>query len=210
MSGSLWPHGLLHARLPCPSLSPGVCPFMFKLMSIELMIPSISSSVFPLLLLPSVFPSTRVFSNESVLRIRWAKGWRLSFSISASNEYSGLISFMIDWFDLLVVKGFSRVFSSTTVWKHQFFSTQLSLWSNSHIRTWLLEKPQLGYTDPSAFPDELLWAAVLLGSELNFLLTVQYLRLFSPGSPDSPAWKRELPAVRADKSLENSLHLFFV
>lgn len=68
----------------------------------------------------------------------------------------------------------------------------------------------MDYTDPSAFPDELLWAAVLLGSELNFLLTVQCLRLFSPGSPDGPPWKRELLAVRADKRLENSLHLFFV
>ena len=91
----------------------------------------------PLLLPPSIFPSIRVFSNESVLHIRWPKYW--SFSISPSNEYSGLISFRIDWFDLLVVQGLSRVYSNTTVQKHQFFSTQLSLWSNSHIHTRLLE-----------------------------------------------------------------------
>ena len=81
----------------------------------------------PLLLPPSVFPSIRVFSNESVLRIRWPKYCSFSFNISPSNEYSGLISFRIFWFDLLAVKGFSRVFSDTTVQKHQFYGTQLSL-----------------------------------------------------------------------------------
>ena len=91
----------------------------------------------PLLLLPSIFPSIRVFSNESALHIRWPKYCSLSFSISPSNEYPGLISFRVDWFDL-------AAFSNTTVWKHQFFSTQPSLWSLfmvSHILTWLLEKP---------------------------------------------------------------------
>ena len=86
----------------------------------------------PLLLLPSIFPSIRVFSSESALCIRWQKFW--SFSISPSNEYSGLISFRIDWLDLLAVQGtLSRDFSNTTVQKHQFFGTQLSLQSNSHI-----------------------------------------------------------------------------
>ena len=80
----------------------------------------------PLLLLCSVFVSIRGFSNESALHIRWPKCWRFSFSISSSNESSGLISFRIDWFDLLLSNGFSRVFSSTTVQKHQFFGTQLS------------------------------------------------------------------------------------
>ena len=97
----------------------------------------------PLLLL-SVFPSTTVFSNESVLCIRWPKYWSFSFSIRPSSEYSGLISFGIDWFDLLVwSKGLSRVFSSTTARRHQFFSTQPFLLSCSHIRTQLLEKPLL-------------------------------------------------------------------
>ena len=86
----------------------------------------------PLLLL-SIFPSIRVFSNESTLCIRLPKYW--SFSISPSNKYSVLILFRIDWFDLLAVKGFSRVFSNTTVQKCQFFSAQLSLSSSSHSHT---------------------------------------------------------------------------
>ena len=95
-SSSLQPHGLQHARLPCPSLSPGVCsdscPWSWWCH------PTISSSVFrrPLLLLPSMFPSIRIFSNESALCIRWPKYWRFGFSTSPSNEYSGLI-FLWDW-----------------------------------------------------------------------------------------------------------------
>ena len=103
-----------------------------------------------LLLLPSIFPSIfyngsfpRVFSNESVLHIRWPKYWSFSFSISSSNEYSGLVSFCIDCLIPLLSKGFSRVFTSTRVRKHEFFSGHPSLWSNSHIHTWLLEKPVL-------------------------------------------------------------------
>ena len=107
-----------------------------RLTSIEsVMTSSLLIHCHPLLLLPSVFPSIRVFSNKSVLHIRWPKYWSFSFSISPSNEYSGQISFRMDWLDLLVVKGFSRVFSNTTVQKHQFFSVQPSLWSNSHIHT---------------------------------------------------------------------------
>ena len=79
----------------------------------------------PFLLLPSVFPSIRVFSSELVLLIRWSKYWSFSFSISPPNEYSGLISFRSHWFDL-AVQEFSRVFFNTTVQKHQFFSAQLS------------------------------------------------------------------------------------
>ena len=80
-----------------------------------------------LLFLPSKLPSIRVFSNESVLYIRWPKYWSFSISISSSNEYSGLISFRMDWLDLFAVQGLSRVFSNTTVQKHQFFCAQLSL-----------------------------------------------------------------------------------
>ena len=116
---------------------------LLKLMFIE----SVMSSnhlilCHPLFLLPSIFPSIRVFSNESGLPIRWPKYW--SFSISPSNEYSGLISFRMDWFDLLAVQGTLKSpcgLKDTTVQKHQFFGTQDSLWSNSHIHTWLLEKP---------------------------------------------------------------------
>ena len=83
------------------------------------------------------FNFSQVFSNESVLHIRWPKYWSFSFSISPSNEYSGLISFRIDCWISLQSKGLSRVFSNTTVQKHQFLSVQLSLQSNSHIHTWL-------------------------------------------------------------------------
>ena len=114
---------------------------LYKLMSIESVRPSNHLVLgHPLLLLPTVFSSTRVFSNESVLLIRWPKYWSFSLSINASNDYSGLISFRIDWFDLLAVQN-SQVFSNTTVKNHQSFGAQPSLWSNSHIHTWLLEKP---------------------------------------------------------------------
>ena len=100
---------------------------LLKLMSIESVMPSNHLILcHPLLLLPSIFPSIRVFSNKSVLHIRWPKYWSFSFSICPSSEYSGLISFRIDWLDL-------QVFSNTTVQKHQLFGTQLSLWLNSHI-----------------------------------------------------------------------------
>ena len=103
-------------------------PEFTKLRSIKLVMPSnLLILCRPLLLLPSVFPNIRVFSSESVLCIRWPKYWSFSFSISPSNEYSGLISFRIDWFDLLAVQGLSRVFSNTTVQKHSFFSAQLSV-----------------------------------------------------------------------------------
>ena len=117
---------------------------LLRLMSIELVMPSNHLILCrPLLLPPSIFPSIRVFSNESVLHIRWPKYWSFSFNISPSNEYSGLVSFRMDWFNLLALqaKELSRVFSNTTVQKHQFFGAQLSLWSNSHTHTWLLEKP---------------------------------------------------------------------
>ena len=103
MSGSLPPHGLLYARVPCPSPSPGA---YLKLMSIELVMPSNHLILHcPLLLLPSIFPSIRVFSNESALRIRWPKFWSFSFNINPFNEHPGLIFFKMDWLDLLAVQG---------------------------------------------------------------------------------------------------------
>ena len=89
----------------------------------------------PLLLLPSIFPSIRVFSNESARCIRWPKYRSFSFKISPANEHPGLISFRMDWLDLLQSMGLSRVFSSTTVQKHQFSSTQVCSQSSSHIHT---------------------------------------------------------------------------
>ena len=109
---------------------------LLKLKSIKLVMPSNHLILCcPLLLLPSVFSSIKVFSNELVLHMWWPKYWSFSFSISPSNEHPGLISFRMDWLNLLAVQGLSRVFSNTTVQKHQFFSAQLSLWSNSLIHT---------------------------------------------------------------------------
>ena len=105
MSDSLRPHGLLHARLPCFTISQS----LLKLMSIELVMPSNHLILCHPLLLPSVFPRIRVFSNEAALHIRWPNYWRFSFSISSSKEYSGLISFRIDGFDLLAVQGTLKV-----------------------------------------------------------------------------------------------------
>ena len=99
---------------------------LVKLMSIESVMSSNQLILFRPLLLPSILPSIMVFSNESVLHIRWPKYWSFSFSTSPSNEYSGLISFRTGWISLQS-KGLSRVFSNTTVQKHQFFGAQLSL-----------------------------------------------------------------------------------
>ena len=115
---------------------------LLKLMSTKSGMPSNHLILcYPLLLLPSIFPSTKIFSNESVLCIRWPEYWSFSFSISLPMNVQ-------DWFPLgwtglisLKSKGLPRVFSNTTVQNHQFFSTKFSLWSNSHIHTRLLEKP---------------------------------------------------------------------
>ena len=107
-----------------------------KLMSVELVRPSNHLILCrPLLFLPSIFPSIRVFSNKSALHIRWPKYWSFSFNICLSNEHSGLISFRMDCLNLLAVQGLARVFSNTTVQKHQFFGAQPSSQSNSHIHT---------------------------------------------------------------------------
>ena len=103
-------------------------PELPKLISIKSVMLSNHLILCCLLLLPSIFPSIRVFSNESTLRIRWPKYRSFSFSIGPSNEYSGLISFRMDWLDLLgTLNGLSGVFSNTIIQKHQFFSAQLSL-----------------------------------------------------------------------------------
>ena len=95
----------------------------------------------PLLLLPSIFPRIRVFSNESALHIRWPNYWSFSFNISLSNKHSGLISFRMDRLDLLAVQGTLKSLFQHHSSKHQFFCIQFSLQSNSYIHTWLLEKP---------------------------------------------------------------------
>jgi len=131
MSDSLQSHEPQHTRSPCPSQPQSP----LKPMSIELVMPSNHLVLFrPLLLLPSIFASIRVFSSESALRTRCPEYWSFSFSISSFNEYSGLSSFRIDWLDLLAVQGTLK-----SVLQHHtskaFFSAQLSLWSNSHIHT---------------------------------------------------------------------------
>ena len=129
VSDSLWPHELQHARPPCPSPTPGVHPN-----------PCPSSRwchlilCRPLLFRSSIFPSIRVFSNESVLHIRWPKYWSFSFSISPFNEHSGQISFKMDWLDLLVVQGTFKSFlqhhslkAASILCCSAFFRVQLSL-----------------------------------------------------------------------------------
>ena len=132
VSDSLRPHESQHARPPCPSPTPGVDSDSHPLS--QRCHPAISSSVHPLLLLPSIFPRIRVFSNESVLHIRWPKYWSFRFSISPSNEYSGLISFRMDWLDLFAVQGTLKSLlqqhslNTSILWCSAFFS-------NSHIHT---------------------------------------------------------------------------
>ena len=101
MSDSLRPHGLQHTRLLCPSPTPGACS---NFMSITSVMPSNHLILCHPLLLPPIFPSIKVFCNELALNIRWPKYWSFSLSISPSSEYSGLISFSIDWFYLLAVQ----------------------------------------------------------------------------------------------------------
>ena len=128
------------------SLSFTISQSLLKRMCIESVMPSNHLILCrPLLLLPSIFPRIRVFSNEWAFLIRWPKYWSFSFSISPSNEYSGLISFRIDWLISSQSKGLSTLFSNTTVQKHQFFTAQVSLWFNSHIHT--MENHSFDYMD---------------------------------------------------------------
>ena len=128
MSDSLQPHRLQHARFPCASPSPS----LLKPMSIELvMLSNHLILYYPLFLLPSIFPSIRVFSNESLLWIRRLKYWNFSFSICPSNEYSGLISFRMDWLDLEVQETLKSLLqqhtSKASIRQHSaFFIVQLS------------------------------------------------------------------------------------
>ena len=133
----LWSHGLQHARLLHASPSPGLPKF---LSIVSVMLSSHLILWHPLLLLPSIFTSIRDFSSESAVHIRWPKYWSFSFSISPSSEYSGLISFRIDWFDLLAVQETLRSLLHT-VQRHQFFDALPSLWSSSNNCMWLLGKP---------------------------------------------------------------------
>ena len=130
VSDSLPPHGLTHHV----SLSFTISWSLLKLVTLE----SVMSSnhpilCHPLLFLPSIFPSIKIFSNELTLCVRWPKYW--SFTISPSSEHSGLISFRIGWFDLLAVQGALKSLLQHHSSNHQFFGAQPSLWSNTHIHT---------------------------------------------------------------------------
>ena len=130
MSDSLQPHGPQYVRPPCPAPTPGVYP---NSVFIEMVMPSNHLILcHPLLLLPSIFPSIKVFSNESTLRIRWPKYWSFSFNISPTNEHPGLICFRMDWLDLLAVQGTLKSLlqhhsSKASIFQHSaFFTIQLS------------------------------------------------------------------------------------
>ena len=124
VSDSLWPHKPQHARpprlSPTPRVHPNSCPLS------RWCHPTISSS-HPLLLLPSIFPSIRVFSNEPALHIRWPEYWSFIFNISPSNQHPGLISLRMNWLDLLAVQGTLKSLFQHHNSKHQFFCAQLSL-----------------------------------------------------------------------------------
>ena len=129
VSNSLQPYGLQHAQPPCPSPTPGVYPNS----TIKSVVPSNYLNLcHPLLLQPSVLPSIRILSNESALHIRWPKYWSFSFNISPSNEHSGLISFRMDWLELLAVQGTLKSLlqhhssKASILWHSAFFIVQLA------------------------------------------------------------------------------------
>ena len=141
MSDSLWPHGLQHSRLPCPSLSPGACSNSCPLS--RWCHPTISCSVVPFSSRLQSFPASGSFPRSQF----FTSGGQ---NIGVSASVSVLPMNIQDWFPLgqtglisLHSKGLSRVFSNTIVWKYQFFGTQPSLWSSSHICTWLLKNHSL-------------------------------------------------------------------
>ena len=138
MSDSATPWTIAHQA----SLSFTISQSLLKFMSVESVIPSNHLILcHPLLLLPLIFSSIRVFSNESALNIRWPVYWSFSFSISPSNEYSGLISFRIDWFDLLAVQGTLKSLLQHPSSKASISQCSTFFMVHSHICTWLLEKP---------------------------------------------------------------------
>ena len=180
VSNSLRPHGLQYARPPCPSLTPRAysnsCPLSWWCH------PTFSSSVIPCLLPPSIFPSIRAFPSELALCIRWPKHWSFSFSIRPSNEYSGLISFRMDWLDLLAVQGTLKSLL-------QHHSSKASILQCSSF----LYSPTLTSIHLSLFSHEVVSKSCspmdcsLLGSSVHGILQTTILKWvavsFSRGSP---------------------------
>ena len=138
VSDSLWPHGLQHTRLPCPSPSPRACSNSCP--SSQWCHPTISSSVIPFSSCLQSFPGSRSFPVSQFFAIRWPKYWSFSFSMSHSSEYSGLISFRMDWLDLLAVQETLK-----SLLQHHSLKASILQCSDSHIvqlsHTWPLEKP---------------------------------------------------------------------
>ena len=135
MSNSLWPRGLQYARLPCPSPTPRLYSNSYPLS--QWCHPTSSSSAVPL---SSIFPSIRVFSNESVLCIKWPKYWSFSFSISPSSKYSGLISFRMDWLNLLAVQETLKSLLQHHSSKVSSLCHSAFFLSNSHIHSYTLKQ----------------------------------------------------------------------
>ena len=139
-SDSLWPHGLQHTRPPCPSPAPRVYSNSCSLS--QWCHPAISSSIMPFTSCPQSFPASRSFETSQLFASGGQKIWSFSFNISPSREYSGLISFRMDWFDLLAAQGTLRSLLQhhsskvSILWHSAFFIV------NSHIHTWQLEKPK--------------------------------------------------------------------
>ena len=200
MSNSLWPHGLQRTRSPCPSLSPGVCSNSSPLS--WWCDPTISSSVFLFSSCPQSFPASGSFSNELALHIRWPKHW--SFSISPSNEYSGLISFRIDWFDLLALQGTLKSLlqhhsSKASILQHlDFFMVQLShLYMTIGktmaltIQTFVIKVMALLFNMLSSFaivflPKSKCLLISRLQSPCTVILEPKKMKLTTPIKPDNP------------------------
>ena len=141
------PHELQRTRLPC---SFSISWSLLKLMFIELVMPSNHLILYcPLLLLPSIFPRIRVFSNELALRIRWQRIGASASAIVLPMNSQGWFPLGLTGLISLLSKGLSKVFSSTTIWKHQFFSSQPSLWFKSHICTYYWKNYSFDYMDLS-------------------------------------------------------------
>ena len=173
-----------HTKLPCPSPSSWSC---LKLMSIESVMPSNHLILcHPLLFLPSIFPSIRVFANESVLHIRWPKYWSFSFSISPCNEYSGLISFRIDWLYLLAVQ---EIFESLL--QHHSSNTSIILCS-------AFFKVQLSHPYMTTGKNIALTKRTLVGKVMSLLLNMlsRLVITFPPRSKHlSISWLQSTSAV---------------
>ena len=140
VSDSLWPHRLQHDRFLCPPLSPGLHLNSNSYQLSQWCYLSISSSTIPLSFCLQSFPGSGSFPMSQFFASSGQSIGVFSFSISLSNEYSGLISLRIDWFDLLAVQSTLKSLLQHHSSKASIFVTQLSLWSSSHIHTWLLEK----------------------------------------------------------------------